>query len=95
MCLGYAARVIEVDAGGATVDDRGRRRRASTLILPDVGPGDWVLVAAGSIVRQLDPEDAADIAAQLARAEAVTASLDRPPRPSRHVQAARSQGGQP
>lgn len=91
MCLGYPARVLEVDAEGATVEDRGRRRRASTLFLPSVGPGDWVLVAAGSIVRHLDPEDAADLTAQLARAEAHSATVD----PStRHVQPPGSQGGQ-
>lgn len=91
MCLGYAARVLDVDAEGATVEDRGRHRRVSTLLMPDAGPGDWVLVAAGSIVRRLDPEDAAAIAAQLARAEALTALVN----PStRHDPPPGSQGGQ-
>jgi len=91
MCLGYPARVIEVDAEGAIVEDRGRRRRVATLWLPDVGPGDWVLVAAGSIVRRLDPDDAADIAGELARAEALSAATDSS---AHRIQPARSQGGQ-
>jgi len=91
MCFGYPAQVVEVDGEGATVEDRGRRRRASTQLVTDVGPGDWILVAAGSVVRRLDPEDAADLAAQLARAEALTATTG----PSAdHVRPADSQGGQ-
>ncbi|MBA3875319.1 MAG: HypC/HybG/HupF family hydrogenase formation chaperone [Anaerolinea sp.] len=91
MCLGYPALVLDVDAEVATVDDRGRCRRASTLLLPDVVQGDWVLVAAGSVVRRLHPEDAADLAAQLARAEAIIPTAD-PPAP--HDLPASPQGGQ-
>ena len=70
MCLGYPARVVEVDAAlaSATVDDRGRSRRASTLMSGDVAVGDWVLVAAGNVIRRLDPEDAASLSAELDRA---------------------------
>jgi hydrogenase assembly chaperone HypC/HupF len=78
MCLGYPALVLDVDAGGATVDDRGRRRRASTLLLPEIHAGEWVLVAAGSVIRVLDPADAAELAWEIARAEALTPV---PPRP--------------
>jgi hydrogenase assembly chaperone HypC/HupF len=70
MCLGYAARVLEVDpaVASALVDDRGRSRRASTVMAGDVAVGDWVLVAAGNVIRRLDPEDAASLSAELARA---------------------------
>ena len=40
----------------------GTRRRASTLPVPEVRPGDWGLVAAGTLVRLLDPELANEIA---------------------------------
>ncbi|MES2210295.1 MAG: HypC/HybG/HupF family hydrogenase formation chaperone [Chloroflexota bacterium] len=69
MCLGYPALVLEVDDHGATVDDRGRRRRASTLMCPEITVGVWVLVAAGAIAREIDSDDAEAIAAEIARAQ--------------------------
>jgi len=73
MCLGYPARVVDVDQAmaAATVVDRGIRRPASTLMVEDVAVGDWVLVAAGNVIRRLDPEDAASLAAEIARAERI------------------------
>jgi hydrogenase expression/formation protein HypC len=79
MCLGYPALVVEVDPDGATVEDRGRRRRASTLLLPDIEPGEWALVAAGSVIRRLDAADAIELAGEIARAEAF-AGIPGPPR---------------
>jgi hydrogenase assembly chaperone HypC/HupF len=72
MCIGYPARVVEVDPDGAVVDDGRRRRRASTLLLPAVSCGAWVLVAAGSIVREIDADEAADLAREISRAQALT-----------------------
>ncbi len=71
MCIALPGQVLAVDADGATIDLDGRRRRASTLLLPDVSPGDWVVVAAGTIVDRLDPHDAEDIRALLLAARAV------------------------
>ncbi len=65
MCISFPGTVIEVDASGALVETDGRRRRASTLLLPDVCPGDRVVVAAGTIVERLDAWEAADIDALL------------------------------
>jgi hydrogenase assembly chaperone HypC/HupF len=85
MCLGFPGRVLAVDASGAVVDLEGRRRRASTLLVPDVAVGDWVYVAAGTIVDRIDPAEAAAIRstllAAMARAEALEA-VDRRPRPA-------------
>ena len=61
MCLGFPGRVIELDADGAVVETDGRRRRATTLYLPDVVVGDWVTVAAGTIVDRLEQARAAEI----------------------------------
>ena len=58
MCITAPGRVIELDAGGALVELSGRRRRASTLVVPDVRVGDWVIVGAGSILRRLDATEA-------------------------------------
>ncbi len=71
MCIALPGRVLAVDADGATVDLDGRRRRASTLLLPDISAGDWVVVAAGTIVDRLDPGDAQDIRALLLEARAL------------------------
>jgi len=68
MCMASPGRVLAVDPDGATVDLDGRTRRASTLLLPDVAAGDQVLVAAGTLIRRLDPAEAADLIALLALA---------------------------
>jgi hydrogenase assembly chaperone HypC/HupF len=62
MCLTMPARVIAVDGAWAEIEVDGTCRRASTLPVPEVRPGDWALVAAGAIVRLLDPELAQEIA---------------------------------
>lgn len=61
MCIGFPGRVVELDAAGAVVETEGRRRRASTLFLPDIAVGDWVGVAAGTIVERLEPDEVAEI----------------------------------
>ena len=74
MCVAFPGRVTAIDAGGATVDTEGRQRRASTLLVPDVAVGDWVFVAAGTIVDRLDPEEAVMIRATLLEAIALEAA---------------------
>jgi hydrogenase assembly chaperone HypC/HupF len=71
MCIAFPGVVVEVDAFGAVVDTEGRRRRASTLFLPDIAVGDWVAVAAGTIVERLEPDQAAEIQAILRAAIAL------------------------
>jgi hydrogenase assembly chaperone HypC/HupF len=61
MCLTMPARVVELDGAWAVVEQDGIRRRASTLPAPDVQSGDWVIVAAGSVIRIVPPEVAAEI----------------------------------
>jgi hydrogenase assembly chaperone HypC/HupF len=58
MCLAFPGRVTEVSLEGATVSTEGRARRASTLLHPEVRRGDWVLVAAGTIVRRIGAAEA-------------------------------------
>ncbi len=71
MCIGFPGTVVTVDESGATVDQEGRLRRASTLLIPDIAPGDHVYVAAGSIVERLDPDEAEEIRATLLKAIAL------------------------
>lgn len=61
MCVGFPGQVTAVDELGATVRTLDRERRASTLLMPDILVGDWVYVAAGTIVERLDPAEAAEI----------------------------------
>lgn len=78
MCVGFPGRVVAVDELGATVDQEGRIRRASTLLIPEIAPGDWVFVAAGSIVERLDPAEAEEIRATLRQAIALEEAETRP-----------------
>ena len=71
MCVGFPGQVIAVDELGATIQTEDRVRRASTLLLPDVIVGDWVYVAAGSIVERLDPTEAAEVRKLLLEAVAL------------------------
>ena len=61
MCIAMPARILAIDAGDAVVEIDGRVRRASMLRLPDVAVGDWALVAAGTVLRRLDPREAAEL----------------------------------
>jgi hydrogenase assembly chaperone HypC/HupF len=58
MCLGTPGRVVAIDPDGVTVETDGRRRRANTLVLPDLAVGEWVYVAAGTVIQRLAPDDA-------------------------------------
>jgi hydrogenase assembly chaperone HypC/HupF len=71
MCIGFPGEVVAVDAFGATVRTEGRLRRANTLLLPDVAVGEWVFIAAGSVVERLDPAEAELIRATLLEAIAL------------------------
>lgn len=58
MCRSAVAIVHAVADGVAIVDlEGGERRRASTLLLPDVAPGDAVLIGLGTILGRVDPTD--------------------------------------
>jgi hydrogenase assembly chaperone HypC/HupF len=74
MCLGFPGRVVAIDRAGATIDTEGRRRRASTLLLPDLEIGEWVWVAAGTVVERVPPGDVDDIRMTLQAAIAADAS---------------------
>lgn len=68
MCLAMPGRVLAVDDTGATIESDGRQRRASTLLYPELAVGDWVMVAAGTVVRQLTTHEATEIRGALQEA---------------------------
>ena len=63
MCIGYPARVLAVTGSAVVVGDAGRPRHVMAIDLPELRSGDWVLVAAGSAVRRLSPEEAEQLEA--------------------------------
>ena len=71
MCLDFPGRVVERIGDVATVDCAGRRRRASTLLYPGLKVGDWVYVAAGTVVELLDDAAAKQITHEIAIARGV------------------------
>jgi hydrogenase expression/formation protein HypC len=69
MCVTYPGQVLEVADEMAVVEIDHRRRRASLLLVPDVSVGDWVIVAAGTVLQILDPDEATQILALLNEAQ--------------------------
>ncbi len=65
MCATMPGRVMAVDATGAVVEIEGRAVRAATRLHPDTRPGEWVMVAAATIVDRLSAPEAAEIRAAL------------------------------
>jgi hydrogenase expression/formation protein HypC len=52
MCLAYPAKVLEVKEGRAAIEASGKVREVITL-LPNLKPGDWVLVHADFAIQKL------------------------------------------
>jgi hydrogenase expression/formation protein HypC len=59
MCLAVPARLVSRDQDQGVVDLNGNRIQVSTILVPEVQPGDWVLVHAGFALQTLEEEDAA------------------------------------
>jgi hydrogenase assembly chaperone HypC/HupF len=72
MCIAQPARVLAIEGGDAVIDVDGRRRLASLLRGPAIAVGDWALVAAGSVLRRLEPGEAAELAELLRPARLAT-----------------------
>ena len=58
-------RVIALDDTGVMIRCGDEEYRATTLLVPDVAVGDYVLVQAGLVIERLTREEAAEIAAAL------------------------------
>jgi hydrogenase maturation factor len=53
VCATVEALVVAVDADGATVEWDGRRRRAMTLLVPDLQTGERVFVGLGMVLGRI------------------------------------------
>jgi len=59
MCLALPARIVELlPASEGIIDIGGVRKRISLELVPDVQPGDYVIVHVGYALQKLDPEEA-------------------------------------
>jgi len=58
MCISIPGRVMSISGHQAELDVLGARRTTSTLLMPEVNVGDYVLTSIGSIVRILDEDEA-------------------------------------
>ena len=65
MCIAFPGRVVSIDRTGAVIETEGRLRRASTLVVTDLAIGDWVTVAAGTVLARLDAGEAEEVRAML------------------------------
>jgi hydrogenase maturation factor len=72
MCLDYPAVVTAVTGDSATLLADGRTRRASTLLVPNVRVGDWVHVAAGTILTRLSEREAQFLIQQIDVAKGIS-----------------------
>jgi hydrogenase maturation factor len=70
MCVSYPGLVIAVDPVGAVVRGEHRDFRASVVLVPDIRPGEYVVVAAGVILERIGEEEATEIRALLDAARA-------------------------
>jgi len=65
MCLELPAQVLGREGDVVTVAADGRQRRALAVLFSDLKPGDWVLVAAGTVIERLDAAQAAQLIADI------------------------------
>lgn len=72
MCLLLPAQVVGREGDVVTVAADGRRRQALAVLFADLEPGDWVLVAAGTVVERLDAAQAAQLIADIGVARGET-----------------------
>lgn len=58
MCLSLPGKIVKIKDQIATIDYNGEQREASTLLLPDVKVGEYVIVSS-QVIMQVVPEEEA------------------------------------
>lgn len=59
MCLAIPGKIVTVqDAGNAIVDIGGVRKQVNVSLLPDIAPGDYVIVHVGYALSRVDEQEA-------------------------------------
>ena len=58
MCLGVPAIVVDVHGNEAVVDyGGGVKRKVDAFLVPDIKPGDYVIVHAGAIISKISEQE--------------------------------------
>ena len=57
MCRSTVARVVRIDGSDAVVEFDGVQRRASALFVPDLVPGEHVLIGLGTVLGRVTTSD--------------------------------------
>lgn len=60
MCLAIPAKILSIEGENALVSIEDVEYKASLLLLPDVEPGDYVMIHAGFAIEKVDPDQAAE-----------------------------------
>ena len=58
MCLAVPMKVVSVEGAAGTVELGGVQQAVNLTLLPDVAPGEYVIVHAGFALERLDEEEA-------------------------------------
>jgi len=58
MCLAVPMKVVSVEREFALVEVTGVRRKVSIQMLPDIKPGDYIIVHAGFALQRVDEKQA-------------------------------------
>jgi hydrogenase expression/formation protein HypC len=66
MCLAVPGQIVETREGEAVADFQGNKLTISTVLTPEVKPGDWVLVHAGFSLTTLPESEARETWSYLA-----------------------------
>jgi hydrogenase expression/formation protein HypC len=57
MCVGLSAKVVSVSDGMAVIDASGARRTISAELVPELNPGDYVMVHAGTAIAKITDDE--------------------------------------
>jgi len=76
VCLGIPMQVIEIEGVFAWCDGRNGRQRINTMLVGDVGPGEWLLTFLDAAREVIDAERAAQINAALDALELIASGND-------------------
>ncbi len=80
MCLAVPGQLIELNGEQAKVDMHGSEVEVSTVLVPEVKLGDWVLIHAGFAIQRLDEDEAMEtwqLLKDLEAADAEVRQMDR------------------
>ena len=71
MCLAVPGKVLEVRDGIAYLDYQGELREAGTALLPDIRPGEYVIVSARMVMQRVPKKEAEQVLALWDKADEV------------------------